>query len=71
MSFIKIDLGTNEEGDIAISMKAECNLNELEVATGYLMGALVSQSTTGLEVVEALIEDIKRNSNEKVNNLIN
>ena len=59
MSQIKIKLNTSPDGDISIDMKAECNLNELEVATGYLMGALVSQSTTGIEVLEQLLEDIK------------
>lgn len=53
-------MGTEKEsGDISIEMKAECTLNELEVATGYLMGALASQSTSGIEVLEALVKDIK------------
>ena len=59
MSQIKIKLNTSSDGDINIDMKAECNLNELEVATGYLMGALASQSTTGIEVLEQLLKDIK------------
>lgn len=59
MSQIKIKLHTSQEGDIDIDMKAECNLNELEVATGYMMAALVNQSTTGLEVLTQLLEDIK------------
>lgn len=66
MSQIKIKMHTDTNGDIDISMKAECNLNELEVATGYLMAALVSNSTTGLDVLEELLKDIK-NGNRTAN----
>ena len=59
MSKIVINLKTTSDGDIDIDMKAECKLNELEVATGYLMGALATNSTTGMDVLEALLEDIK------------
>ena len=73
MSKINIRMFTTVDGDIEIDMKAECNLNELEVATGYLMAALVNNSTTGLNVLEQLLEDIKNGdratNTEEDNNL--
>lgn len=65
MSKIKIEMNTNGTGDIEIEMEAECNLNELEVATGYMMAALVNNSTTGIEVLEQLLEDIKNGSGSR------
>lgn len=61
MSKIVINLHTDKiSGDITIEAKAECNLNELEVATGFLMGQLASGSTTGWEVLSALMVDIEK-----------
>ena len=59
MSKIVINLKTDEKEDISIDMKMECTLNELEIATGHLMGVLAIQSSTGMKVLESLMEDLK------------
>lgn len=65
MSYIKIDLKTEKTtGDISIGIKTNCTLNELEVATGTLMGALATKSTTGVEVIKSLLKDIEEATDE-------
>jgi hypothetical protein len=68
MSYIRLELFTDTESkDISIQVKSECTLNELEVATGALMGMLATQSTTGIEVLKSLLSYIEGVSDEGTN----
>lgn len=63
MSKIAIEMHTDRDnGDISISMKSECTVNELEAAVGYLMAGLVS--TTSMETIDRMIEDLKADIKE-------
>jgi len=58
MSFIKIDIATDEETkDITVDMKSECTINELQAATGYLMAGLAAN--TSVEMLEEMVNDLK------------
>ena len=59
MSIIKIQLSTDRNtGDIDISIKAECSLQEFDLATNMMMGKLAASSVDGMERLTVMMSDI-------------
>ena len=61
MSILKINIKTDEIGDITLDLKGECSVKELEVVVGYLMAGLVANSS--IEVLEGMVQQLKEHMN--------
>ena len=62
MSVLKINIKTDEIGDITLDLKGECSVKELEVVVGYLMAGLVANSS--IDVVENMVQQLKEHMND-------
>jgi hypothetical protein len=61
MSKIKLELHTNDNGEVEVSLKGACTVQELEIATGFMMIQLATSSTTGWEVLSSIMSEIETN----------